>query len=509
MRKILFASSEVFPLIKTGGLADVAGSLPPALCDLKQDVRLILPAFPDAIKAMAKTRCMARINMPQGEVKVLMGNLPGTQVKVWLVDYPPFFDRQGNPYTGPDNKPWHDNADRFALFCRIIVEIAMKRTSLKWRPDIVHCHDWQTGLVPALLSLEKNAPSTIFTIHNMAYQGLFPYSTFLALGLPQKLWSFKALEFHDQLSFIKGGLVFADQVTTVSPTYAKEIQTAEFAYGLEGLLQYRADNLSGILNGIDMDSWNPESDAYIAEQYSVRKVDAKKSNKKSLQDKFGLPEDPDIPLLGIVGRLVYQKGIDIVLQAIHELMKIPVQLIVLGSGEQEYEQALQKFFNQYPDNMGVYAGYNEELAHQIEAGVDIFLMPSRFEPCGLNQLYSLRYGTLPIVRPVGGLADTIVDATEQNLEAGTANGFVFTGDQGWDLVEAVQRALVLFSDKLRWKKLQLTAMWRDYSWDNSAQEYVRLYALTMKAHKTRKVRQKYDDHARLDVKQKVKKPDAG
>jgi len=485
MRKVLFACSEVYPLIKTGGLADVAGSLPPALCELKHDVRIILPAYTEALEAIGKTRCMARLTLIQGEVRILMGTMPNSQVKVWLVDYPPFFDRPGNPYTGPDNKPWHDNADRFALFCRVIVEIVMKRSRLKWQPDIVHCHDWQTGLVPALLSLEENPPATVFTIHNLAYQGLFPYSTFLALGLSENLWSYDALEFHEKLSFIKGGLVFADQITAVSPTYAREIQAPEFGYGLEGLLQHRSDCLTGILNGIDVDAWNPESDIYIAKHYSVRQVEMKQGNKKALQQTFGLPERSDIPLLGLIGRLVYQKGIDIVLQAIHELMKIPVQLVILGTGELEYEQALQKFAGQYPETISVYSGYNEGLAHQIEAGADMFLMPSRFEPCGLNQLYSLRYGTLPIVRNVGGLADTVNDANEANLLSGKANGVVFSGDQGWDLAQAVQRALTLYDDKLTWKKLQITAMWRDSSWDHSAQEYIRLYDQVFNANKKR------------------------
>jgi len=484
MRKVLFACSEVFPLIKTGGLADVAGSLPPALCDLRQDVRIILPAFAQALKVIGKTRCMARLSMPQGEVRILMGTLPETRVKVWLVDYPPFFDRPGNPYTGPDSKPWHDNADRFALFCRVIVEIVMKRTRLKWQPDLVHCHDWQTGLVPALLSLEENPPPSIFTIHNLAYQGLFPYSTFLALGLAEALWSYHALEFHEKLSFIKGGLVFADHITTVSPTYAKEIQTAEFGYGLEGLLQYRAAQLSGILNGIDTVAWNPEDDIYIPQQYSVRMVEKKKVNKKALQQTFELPERTGVLLLGMVGRMVYQKGIDIVLQALHELVKIPVQLVVLGSGEPEYEQAFQLLAEQYPENISVYIGYDEELAHQVEAGVDVFLMPSRFEPCGLNQLYSLRYGTLPIVRQVGGLADTVIDADAENIREGVANGFAFSGEQQYDLLQTVQRALALYADKLLWKKLQLTAMWRDSSWDHSAQEYVKLYEQVLRESKT-------------------------
>jgi starch synthase len=475
MRKVLFASSEVFPLVKTGGLADVAGSLPGAMCALRQDVRIILPAYTEVLDSVERTRCMARLDMPQGEVRILMGDLPGSSVKVWLVDYPPFFARTGNPYMGPDDKPWPDNAERFHLFCRVIVEIAMKRTRLKWKPDIIHCNDWQTGLVPVLLSQEeKQAPPTVFTIHNMAYQGLFPHSSFVALGLHDSLWSHDALEFHGQLSFIKGGLVYADRITTVSPTYAKEIQTPEFGYGLEGLLSHRSDYLTGILNGIDTDIWNTETDPYITEPYSVRHVEYKQLNKKALQQRFNLPKS-NVPLAGFIGRLVYQKGIDIILQAIDKLMQLPLQLVFLGSGEQKYQQLLLHYAEQYPNRIAVSIGYDEALAHQIEAGADLFLMPSRFEPCGLNQMYSLHYGTLPVVRNVGGLADTVVNSSPTALASGDANGFVFSGEQPRDLVQTMTYALQLYKDELSWKRLQITGMWRDFSWDHSAREYVQLY----------------------------------
>ena len=268
--------------------------------------------------------------------------------------------------------------------------------------------------------------------------------------------------------------MYADRITTVSPTYAREIQTAEFGYGLEGLLSHRAEYLSGILNGIDMDIWNTETDPYITEPYSVRHVEYKQLNKKALQQKFDLPKS-NVPLAGFIGRLVYQKGIDIILQAIDELMKLPLQLVFLGSGEQDYQQALLDFAEQYPDRIGVNIGYDEALAHQIEAGADLFLMPSRFEPCGLNQMYSLHYGTLPVVRNVGGLADTVVNSSAANLASGEANGFVFSGEQPADLVQVMHHALQLFENNLAWKKLQITGMWRDFSWDHSAREYIQLY----------------------------------
>ncbi len=474
LRKVLFASSEVFPLVKTGGLADVAGSLPRALCALRQDVRIILPAYPEVIDNMGPTRCMARLDMPQGKVRILMGDLPGSSVKVWLVDFPALFTRAGNPYMGPDGQPWSDNAARFDLFCRVIVEIAMRRTSLKWKPDIIHCNDWQTGLVPALLSLEEQAPPTVFTIHNMAYQGLFPHANFVELDLPDSLWSHDGLEFHGQLSFIKGGLVYADKITTVSPTYAKEIQTQEFGYGLEGLLQHRSASLSGIVNGIDTDVWNTETDPLILEPYSVRNVEYKQLNKKALQQSSALRKD-DVALAGFIGRLVYQKGIDIILEAIDDIMQLPIQLIFLGSGEEDYQQALLRFAKKYPGRIAVTIGYNEAFAHRIEAGSDLFLMPSRFEPCGLNQMYSLHYGTLPVVRKVGGLADTVVNTDADTLANGEANGFVFSGDRPSDLVQTLGHALKYYNEDLVWKKLQITAMWRDFSWDHSAREYIQLY----------------------------------
>ena len=478
MRKVLFACSEVYPLIKTGGLADIAGSLPAVLCSMKQDVRIILPAYPSVWKHLGKTRCMARIHLPQGEARIILATIPDTLVKIWLVDFPPYFDRPGNPYTDRNANPWPDNAERFAFFCRIIVEIAMQRTRLKWKPDIVHCHDWQTGLVPALLTLEKSPPPTVFTIHNLAYQGLFPYETFVSLNLPDHFWSYKKLEFHGQLSFIKGGLVFANQITTVSPTYATEIQTQEFGYGLQGLLQYRSDKLTGILNGIDVDTWNPETDMLIVEQYSARNRGKKKSNKRALQKLFGLPMKDDVALLGLIGRMVYQKGIDIILKSMDDLVKKSLQLIILGTGQPEYEQALTSFAETCPQQVAVNIGYNEKLAHQIEAGADIFLMPSRFEPCGLNQIYSLRYGTLPIVRHVGGLADTVIDATERNISSSTANGFVFRGEQPEDLLQTVDRALELYTDESLWKRLQFTGMLHDYSWGRSAEKYIQLYNST-------------------------------
>jgi starch synthase len=475
--RVLFVASEAHPLIKTGGLGDVAGSLPQALIKLGCDVRILLPAYPTCLEHAGTLKPVAKLNLPGGldRISLLAGRLPGTRVKLWLVDYPPAFNRPGNPYLDAQGRPWDDNAERYALLARVAVAIAQKRAALAWHPEVVHCHDWQTGLVPALLAQESNRPASVFTIHNLAYQGLFPHATFVNLGLPPSLWAYDALEFHGQLSFIKGGLVYADKLTTVSPTYTDEIQTPEFGCGLDGLLRHRAADLSGIINGIDVRIWNPSKDPHLTATYSPRRLTAKADNKLALQRTFHLPESADIPLVGMVGRLVEQKGIDQVMLALPALMQRPLQIVILGSGEAHYEQALQAFAARHAEKIRVRIGYDEALAHQIEGGADMFLMPSRFEPCGLNQLYSLRYGTLPVVRRVGGLADTVVDANAENLAAGSATGVSFDGDGVDDLLAAMDRALTLYQTKATWKQLIHTGMTQNFSWDASARHYLDLY----------------------------------
>lgn len=475
--KILFASSEVHPLIKTGGLADVSGALPRALKNQRQDVRLVLPAYQSVTQQLPGVKTLARIQPPGCTVPVQLHEtrLPDSRLRVWLVDIPEYFDRPGNPYLGPDGQDWPDNAQRFHAFARTVVELALDRAGLDWQPDLVHCNDWQTGLVPALLSLEPTRPATVFTIHNLAYQGLFPWETFRDLGLPGHWWSLHALEFHDQLSFIKGGLVFADWITTVSPTYAEEIRTPAFGCGLEGLLQIRADRLRGILNGADYRIWNPNHDPHLPHHYNGRSLAGKAANKAALQREFDLPEQAQIPLLAHIGRLVAQKGIDLLLECLPQVLAGEAQLVLLGSGEPELEARLQALQARHPDQIGLRLGYDEALAHRIEAGADMFVMPSRFEPCGLNQLYSLRYGTLPVVRRTGGLADTVIDADATARAAGTATGFVFTETTPAALAEALRRALQLYPQTQAWKQLVQTAMRQDFSWKRSAGQYLELY----------------------------------
>jgi len=474
MKKILFASSEVHPLIKTGGLADVAGSLPRALAELSQDIRIILPNY-QSIKNTEEVRFISSVRVNNQDANILETKLPDSDVIVWLVDCPALFDTPGNPYVDESGNSWPNIADRFTLFCRIAVEVAMNRAHLDWSADVVHCNDWQTGLIPALLSIEGNKPSTVFTIHNMAYQGMFPENTFSDLNLPQQLWHPNGLEFHKMLSFIKGGLSYSNRITTVSPTYALEIQTSEYGYGLEGLLSHKYNILSGIINGMDLKQWNPSTDTSISEPYDVNSLDKKLINKTSLQARSSLPVNKSVPLFGLISRLVEQKGIDLILDCLQEMVEMPLQLVLLGSGDKSVEQKLLDFARLYPKKISVTIGYDESLAHQIEAGVDIFLMPSRFEPCGLNQMYSQRYGTIPIVRETGGLADTIEDALPKSIAKNTATGVSFKHATPGALLEAIKRTMLLYNDKKTWKKIQIAAMEKDFSWENSAKQYLALY----------------------------------
>lgn len=482
MLRILFASSEAHPLIKTGGLADVSGSLPRALLSLGHDVRLLIPAYRDALQSARAVgvKTIATFTLNDQSISILESRLPGSRVKIWLLDFPEFFDRPGNPYLDSTGRDFLDNDRRFLLLSRVTAELALNRCGLDWQPDVLHCNDWQTALAPAFLNLEPQRPATIFTIHNLAYQGLFDYSAFAASGLPPHFWHYSALEFHGQFSFIKGGLTYADRINTVSPTYAREIQTERFGYGLQGLLQHRGDKLSGILNGIDADEWNPGTDAHLTQRYNRRTLAQKVQNKLALQRQLGLKSSAETPLIGFVGRLVEQKGVDWIVANIDTLLERGAQLVVLGSGEPAFEAALRAASARMPRAIAVTIGYSEALAHRIEAGADIFLMPSKFEPCGLNQLYSLRYGTVPLVHKVGGLADTVIDANAVNLADNRGTGFAFDSPAsdaaGVDALRAtLLRALDLYADKARWHAVQLHGMAQNFTWTDSAQAYQRLY----------------------------------
>ena len=477
--RILFASSEIHPLMKTGGLADVSASLPAALKRLRHDLRLVMPAYPGAVARAGKLEEIGTVTLPgfpADPVKLLSGTLPGTRVPLLLADAPRCFQRAGDPYRAMDGRDWQDNHLRFGLFARLIEHLALGRAGLDWHPEVVHCHDWQTGLAPVMLHLHEQRPATIFTIHNLAYQGLFPRAAFDALDLPPELWHYQGLEFHGQMSFIKGGIAYADHITTVSPTYAREICTQQMGNGLDGLLNHRADSLTGILNGVDYKEWEPSTDKRIAANFGREDMSGKALCKADLQHHFGLPGRSGVPLLGHVGRMVPQKGVDLLLKAVEPLLAGgDAQLVVVGSGDPVLERVARRLAERYPGRMGLHVGYDEDLAHRVEAGADIFVMPSRFEPCGLNQMYSLRYGTSPVVRRTGGLADTVVDADPAHLASGDATGVCFDEATPEALADALARALALYHQPAGWKRLVRTAMAQDFSWSRSAESYAGLY----------------------------------
>ena len=474
--RILFASSEAFPLAKTGGLGDVSASLPTALKRRRHDVRLVLPAYPRATSRIADaTRLPGPADAPWS---LIQGYLPGTPVMVYLVDWPIFFERDGDPYRATDGSDWPDNAQRFAAFGRAVAALAVNEAQLDWAPEVLHLNDWQTGLVPVFLRDHPRRPPTLFTIHNLAYQGLFPAGARHDLGLPEDLWHMHALEFHGQVSFMKAGLVFSDLITTVSPTYAREIQTPESGMGLDGVLRARSASLHGILNGVDYQEWNPERDGYLDAHYGVDDLAGKARNKASLQREFHLEVREDMPLLGHVGRMVEQKGIDLLMEACAPFLAAGrVQLALVGSGERRFEEAARALAMTYPKHCSVVIAYNESLAHRIEAGSDAFLMPSRFEPCGMNQMYSLRYGTPPIVHATGGLADTVIDANPATLADGTATGFSFVPATASALGGAIERFLELFEEpgQERWRAMIRSGMARDFGWSQSSVAYLELY----------------------------------
>lgn len=481
---ILFATSEVWPLVKTGGLGDVAYALPHALQKQGADVRLIIPAYQALMNQIETFKILGWLKpLDAGKanpVRLIEAYHSKFDMPLWLVDSQTLFDRPGNPYVQPDGHDWPDNAERFATFSHAIAQVACGELDTDWQVDTVHCNDWQTGLVPAFLSTYKTRPGTVFTVHNLAYGGYFSKDEFSRLGLPWEWWSTEGAEFYGELSMLKAGLVYADAITTVSPTYAKEICTPEFGYGMDGVLTVRRHKLSGILNGIDTDVWNPSSDTLIEDHYSAsRLVTGKRNNKRALLKAFEQKPDKamlEAPLLGMVGRMVEQKGVDLILQIIPALLhKTDANLVVIGSGDEAYAKQFQSLAEAHPERVMVYIGYSEQLAHLLEAGSDMFLMPSRFEPCGLNQMYSMRYGTPPIVNQTGGLADTVCHASKANLKKDCATGFVFKQTTSKALFDCVIDALNLYSDKPVWKRLQKRAMASDFDWQNSAQQYLTLY----------------------------------
>lgn len=471
-RSVLFAASELAPWVKTGGLGDVAAALPVAMHAAGVDVRLLMPAYPALTAAFPDAAPVAEFSAlgQRGDLK--LATTP-TGLPLYLLDHPGFFDRPGNPYLAPDGDNWPDNALRFGLLSRVAALLASADSPLAWRPQILHCNDWQTALAPAYLHYlsPANAAATVVTIHNLAFQGLFDHALLAMLELPEHAWRFDGVEYYGRLSFLKAGLQFADAITTVSPTYAREICTAESGMGLDGLLRHRADRLVGILNGIDTAQWHPAHDPCLAAPYDARRLARKVENKAALRRELGLPT-LDMPLAGIVSRFTEQKGLDLVVAIANELAALPMQLAVLGSGEAALESAFSELARRRPDRFAVRIGFDEGLAHRIEAGADLFLMPSRFEPCGLNQMYSLRYGTPPVVHATGGLADTVIDAAD----AAHGNGFVFAPASAEALLATIRRAVACWRKPPQWRALQRRGMSTDFGWATPVRHYLDVYS---------------------------------
>lgn len=479
--KILFATSEAHPLAKTGGLADVSGALPAALRQIGADVRMLLPGYPSVLDRAERLTRIFRTDLPvHGETALLGGVMPGSEVPLYVIEHAGYYGREGF-YQDKAGKDWPDNALRFGLLSQFAAWLAGPQTPLDFHPDVLHCNDWQTGLAPAYLHFGK-APRTpsVFTVHNLAYQGIFPAALLDDLGLPPESFSMHGVEYFGQLSFLKAGLFYASRLTTVSPTYASEIQTETFGMGMQGLLSARKEVLRGILNGIDTEEWNPATDKHLDATYSPDNLAGKGLDKLAIQDELGLERNPGVPLLGMVSRLTLQKGSDVVIETAPRLVELGAQIVVLGNGDAALETAWRKLAAAHPGKIAVHIGYNEGLSHRIEAGSDLFLMPSRFEPCGLNQMYSLRYGTPPVVHKVGGLADTVVHASLNNLSQGIATGFVVDVLDAATLFETIRRAFVLYKHKLAWRQLIRTGMTQDFSWENSAREYLDVYQAAVK-----------------------------
>jgi starch synthase len=478
--RVLYAAAELYPWVKSGGLGDVTAALPPALAALGAEVRLLLPGFPGFLDAFPGIADAARLHTPfaSERVRVGLGRVPDSGIDAYLIDQPAFYDRPGNPYAGPDGRDWPDNHRRFGLFGWIAAALARGADPL-WRPDIVHAHDWHAGLAPAYVAATPPASkpaATVFTIHNLAYQGLFPAASFPELALPPGFFATDGVEFHGAISFIKAGLFYADRLTTVSPTYAREIRTPAFGHGLDGLLRSRAGVLTGILNGVDTRIWDPRRDTMLPQPYGPEDAGAgKRAAKAALRRRLGLEAREDVPLFGVVSRLTPQKGLDLLLAGLPELVAGSGQLAVLGSGDADLESGFASAAAAYRGRVAVEIGYDEALSHLIIGGSDAVLVPSRFEPCGLTQLYALRYGTLPLVHRVGGLADTVVDATAVSLADGTATGFAFDGDSPQALITAIERAVRLFREPQLWRRVMQRAMAQDFSWEAAARRYRALY----------------------------------
>ncbi|HAF01523.1 MAG TPA: glycogen synthase GlgA [Methylophilaceae bacterium] len=477
--RVLFVTSEAYPLIKTGGLADVSGALPNALKQLDVDIKLLIPGYPAVLSQVQNQRLIGHLQVfSHTSCDLISGFMPNTQLEVIIIKNQALYERIGGPYTNEFGQDWHDNPMRFGVLSKVASLLCDKNniTALDWVPEIVHCNDWQTGLTPYYLHLtQASHVKTILSIHNLAFQGNFHPNWLHTLEMNPDDFKIEGYEFYGHLSFLKAGVYYADELATVSPNYAKEIQTEAFGFGMQGLLQAREHKITGILNGIDTEEWNPETDTHLPYAYNAKKLNNKQLVKSHLQEKMQLPVAADTPLFGIVSRLTHQKGVDIVIETIPELITMGCQIVVLGSGEKAFEAQLLSYAAEFPHQVAVTIGYNEPLSHLVMAGVDIFLMPSRFEPCGLNQLYGLRYGTPPIVSNTGGLADSICHTTDETLANHTATGFVMENVNRLSLLVTIKQVLSIWKNKKSWKEIQTNGMKQEIGWKNSANAYIALY----------------------------------
>jgi len=468
--RVLHVAAEIFPFVKTGGLADVVGSLPRALARSGCDLRLLLPGFAPILDALKNPRKIGEFGplFGAGQIRLLQGTLDDSAIKVIVIDSPWLYRRSGGPYLDEQGHEWPDNLQRFALLGWVAAHLASGEFTPNWLADVIHAHDWHAALACCYLKAHPTIRArSVLTVHNLAYQGVFPVQDFSQLGLPRHYAEpFGELEFHGELSFMKGGLMSATHITTVSPSYAREITTPKFGCRMEGVLAQRADAMSGILNGIDTEVWNPSTDREIAARFSTDDLSGKRECKLALQSEFGLTPKADAPLIGVVSRLSAQKGLDLLRDALAQIVQSGMQLVLLGSGEPDIQADFRAAAAAHPKQIGVQIGYDEKLAHRIIAGADLIAVPSRFEPCGLTQLYGMRYGTLPLVRRVGGLADTVDAET----------GFSFIEPQT-SLANTLQTALETYRNApARWQAMMQAAMRRDFGWDTAARQYMALYS---------------------------------
>ena len=469
--KILSASSELYPLVKTGGLADVTGALPGALKHQGIEMRSIVPGYTAVMAAIENPQVLLRYDDLFGaEARLVAGIAKG--IDIIAVDAPHLYNRPGNPYLGPDGKDWNDNAQRFAALSMAAADVAGGAIP-GYQPDVLHAHDWQAALAPVYMKF-RGGPPSVMTVHNIAFQGQFPASLFASLKLPPQAFSINGVEYYGNVCFLKGGLACADAISTVSPSYAQEICTPEYGMGLDGLLRARRGALSGIVNGIDTGIWNPAADPNIAAPYTAKTLEKRVANKRAIEKRFRLDEGDGI-LHGVVSRLTWQKGMDIFAAGLDQLVATSARLALIGTGEAQIESEIMAAAERHPGRIGIVMGYDEALSHLMQAGCDTILVPSRFEPCGLTQLYGLRYGCVPVVARTGGLADTVIDANDAALNANVATGIQFSPVDQFSLEFALGRAARCYADPKIWKAIQKRGMESDVSWDRSASLYAGLY----------------------------------